>query len=522
MDKEKTCNLLKHSENLKFKLILESTIIGAVVGVMIVLHRILLGKVTNLFMWFYSNSKGNFLNIILLFLILILSGYIVGIMVKKVPLISGSGIPQVEGILMKKLKGSWFKVLINKFTGGLIALGAGLSLGREGPSVQMGASIGEGFAKIFKRVSVEERYLITSGASAGLSAAFNAPISGVMFALEEVHKNFSPLVLLSVMGSALMSDFVTRKLLGTAKSLNFVGVKVLDLKYYWLLIILGIIVGISGVIFNSGILKTQFIFKKSKLSTEIKVIIPFLITGVVGLTAPILLGGGHGLIMSLDKSSITLKMLLLFLLVKYLLTFIGFGSGTPGGIFFPLLVLGALIGNIFGIVAIDLFNIPSIYIINFIILAMAGNFASIVKAPITGIILICEMTGSFDHLLSLAIVCVIAYITSDIFKSEPIYESLLERCLESNNSKLEFNSARKSLLEVVIHIGCEIEHKKIKDVKWPEKCLIVAITRGGKEIIPSGDTTLLGGDYLTIMADEENSAYALDYVTDLTSNIKLL
>lgn len=522
MEKEKTCNLLKHTENLKFKLIAESTIIGAIVGVTIVLHRILLEKVTNVFMWFYSNSRGNLVNTILLFGLLIISGYVVGLMVKKVPLISGSGIPQVEGILMKKLKGSWLSVLINKFVGGLIALGAGLSLGREGPSVQMGASIGEGFAKIFKRVSVEEKYLITSGASAGLAAAFNAPISGVMFALEEVHKNFSPLVLLSVMASALMSDFITKTFLGVGKSLNFVGVKVLDLKYYWLLIILGIIVGISGVIFNSGILKTQSIFKKSKLSTEIKVIIPFLITGVVGLTAPILLGGGHELIMSLDKSSMTLKMLLLFLLVKYLLTFVGFGSGVPGGIFFPLLVLGALIGNIFGIVAVNVFDIPSIYILNFIILAMAGNFASIVKAPITGIILICEMTGSFDHLLSLAIVCIVAYVTSDLFKSEPIYESLLERCLQSGNDKFESNSSRKSLMEVAIHLGCEIEHKKIKDVKWPENCLIVSITRGGKEIIPSGDTTLLGGDYLTIMADEENSACALDYVTDLTSNIKLL
>ena len=253
MEKEKTCNLLRHTENLKFKLILESAIIGAIVGLTIVLHRVLLDKLSGLFLNLYTHSKGNLLDTIVLFGLLIISGYIVAIMVKKVPMISGSGIPQVEGILMKKLKGNWLSILVNKFLGGLLALGAGLSLGREGPSVQMGASIGEGFAKIFKRVSIEEKYLITSGASAGLAAAFNAPISGVMFALEEVHKNFSPLVLLSVMSSALMSDFVTKNLLGIGKSLNFVGVKVLDLKYYWLLIILGAIVGVSGVLFNSGI-----------------------------------------------------------------------------------------------------------------------------------------------------------------------------------------------------------------------------------------------------------------------------
>ncbi|MBC6002471.1 ClC family H(+)/Cl(-) exchange transporter [Paeniclostridium sp. NSJ-45] len=522
MDKERTCNLLRHTKNLKFKLILESAIIGALVGLTIVLHRILLKKLSAIFIAFYSYSKGNILSTGLVFGVLIISGYLVALMLKKEPMIGGSGIPQVEGILMQKLKGNWFGILINKFVGGLIALGAGLSLGREGPSVQMGASIGEGFAKIFKRVSVEEKYLITSGASAGLAAAFNAPISGVMFALEEVHKNFSPLVLLSVMSSALMSDFVTKNILGIGKSLSFVGVKPMDLKYYWLLIILGIAVGISGVIFNSGILKTQSMFKKSKLSTEIKVIIPFLITGFIGLTAPILLGGGHELIMSLGNDSITLKMLLLFLFVKFIFTFVCFGSGVPGGIFFPLLVLGSLIGNIFGIVATNVFDIPSMYILNFIILAMAGHFASIVKAPITGIILICEMTGSFDHLLALAIVCVVSYITSDLLKSEPIYESLLHRWIEKDSHKFTPSQVRKSLMEVVVQLGCEIDHKQIKDITWPENCLIVSITRGGKEIIPRGNTTLIGGDYLTIMANEENAACALDYVTSLTSNIKLL
>ena len=109
-------------------------------------------------------------------------------------MISGSGIPQVEGILTRNLKINWFSVLMYKFVGGLICLCAGLSVGREGPSVQMGACIGEGVSKNLKNLDNEEKYLITSGASAGLSAAFNAPLSGVMFALEEAHKNFSPLV----------------------------------------------------------------------------------------------------------------------------------------------------------------------------------------------------------------------------------------------------------------------------------------------------------------------------------------
>lgn len=521
MKKEKTSNLLRHADNFKFKLILESSIIGVIVGVMIIFHRLALSKLSKIFISFYEYSKLSPSRIIIMFLVLTALGYIVALMVKKEPMISGSGIPQVEGILTRKLKMNWLKVLINKFVGGLICLASGLSVGREGPSVQMGACVGEGFAKIFKRVSIEEKYLITSGASAGLSAAFNAPISGVMFALEEVHKNFSPLVLVSVMSSALIADFITKQILGVDPALHFVGVETMPLKYYWTLIIVGIVVGISGVIFNKGILKSQSIFKKSKLSTEIKVIIPFLITGVIGLTAPILLGGGHDLIMALGDSSLTLKILLLFLFVKFIFTFISFGSGVPGGIFFPLLVLGAIVGNIVGFIMINVFNVPSIYILNFIILAMAGHFASIVKAPITGIILICEMTGSFDHLLSLSIVVMIAYLTSDILRCEAIYESLLHRLLERGNYKFEATTHKKSLIDFVVHIGSDMEHKQIKDIKWPEKSLVVSINRGDKEIIPNGETKILGGDYLTIMISEENASIALEYITDLSTNILL-
>ncbi|MDG9688473.1 chloride channel protein, partial [Streptomyces sp. DH18] len=129
-------------------------------------------------------------------------------MVKNEPMISGSGIPQVEGVLLRELDMTWWKVILGKFFGGVLSIGSGLSLGREGPSVQLGAAIGQGFSKVFRRIKIEEKYLITSGASAGLAAAFNAPLAGAMFALEEVHKNFSPLILLSALSSALSADFI--------------------------------------------------------------------------------------------------------------------------------------------------------------------------------------------------------------------------------------------------------------------------------------------------------------------------
>ena len=343
-------NLLKTFHNHKYILILDSLLVGLIVGIVIVIYRLLASTLGELFIYIYSIGRDNVLLIPFIFLLLIALGYIVAKQVKKEPMISGSGIPQVEGILTRRLKMNWFRILYNKFIGGLICLGVGLSVGREGPSVQMGACIGEGISDKLKKLENEEKYLITSGASAGLSSAFNAPLSGVIFALEEAHKNFSPLVLLSAMIASLTADFVSKQFFGIIPSLRFEGMQPLPLKYYWALIILGIIIGISGVFFNKGTLTTQSLFKNSKLSTEVKIIIPFIVTGTIGIISPMLLGGGHSLIISLQQSNLTIITLLIFIIVKFLFTFISFGSGVPGGIFFPLLTLGALVGNVVGII----------------------------------------------------------------------------------------------------------------------------------------------------------------------------
>ena len=501
---DRVYNLLKRYQGYKYILIKDSLLVGLIVGIVIVIYRFLAAELGDLFINIYLQGRNNIILIPVIFIALILLGYIVAKQVKNEPMISGSGIPQVEGILTRRLKMNWFSILYNKFIGGLICLGVGLSVGREGPSVQMGACIGEGISHRFNKLDNEEKYLITSGASAGLSAAFNAPLSGVMFALEEAHKNFSPLVLLSAMIASLVADFLSKQFFGINPSLRFNSIVSLPLKYYWTLIILGVVIGISGALFNKGILKTQSMFKNSKLTTEIKIIIPFILTGVVGLISPILLGGGHELIISLQESNLTIIILLTFIVVKFLFTFVCFGSGVPGGIFFPLLTLGALVGNVVGLIAILYLGVPSIYLINFIVLAMAGHFAAIVKAPITAIILISEMTGSLEHLLSLSIVVLIAQLTSDLLKSHPIYESLLERLLAKGTNKYE-GSGKKTLLETVVHMNSEIEGKCIKDVLWPQNCLVVAITRGDIEILPNGSTEILAGDYLTFMTDQSSS-----------------
>ena len=186
-------------------------------------------------------------------------------------------------------------MLLAKLGGGIISLGCGLSLGREGPSIQLGAMTAKGFSRAAKRVKTEEKLLITCGASAGLSAAFNAPIAGILFALEEVHKHFSPELLLSSMAASITSDFVSRNVFGLTPVFSFHITHMMPLGTYGHVLVLGVIMGAMGVVYNTTLSKTQDLYGKIPWGT-VKLLIPFLLAGVFGFTYRSVLGGGHALV----------------------------------------------------------------------------------------------------------------------------------------------------------------------------------------------------------------------------------
>ncbi|MGY5240088.1 ClC family H(+)/Cl(-) exchange transporter [Clostridium tertium] len=518
MEGEKIKDILLQRKNMKFRLIIQGIIIGLITGGVIVLNRLGINKLYSVFIKFYAWGNKGIVNAILVIIALALIGLLVGLMVKREGMISGSGIPQVKGRVINKLKMNWLRILIYKFLGGLLALSAGLSLGREGPSVQIGASIGEGVAeKTYKKMPVKKEFLITAGASAGLSAAFNSPLSGIIFALEEIHRNFSPLVLLPAMAAAISADFISKNFLGMEPALNFSEMNAIPLKYYWILIILGVFTGILGVLFSKGIYLFQDIYSKlKKVPQEVKVMIPFVITAIVGLIAPMLLGGGHELILELTEGGQSILFLIIIYILKFLLLLVCFGSGVPGGIFLPMLLLGAIIGDVFGVLSIELLGVNSSFIINFIALGMAGYFVSVVKAPVTGIVLIMEMTGSFSHLLSLSVVVIISFITSELLRNEPIYEVLLERLLKRVGVSKEENDNKKAILEFVVEMESIVEGKFISEVDWPKDCLLVSIKRGDKEIIPRGSVKLISGDYIVVLVNIDKRASVIEEINGLT------
>ena len=235
-----------------------------------------------------------------------------------------------------------------------------------------------------------------------------------------------------------------------------------------------------------------------------KIIIPLLIAGVLAFTLPQVLGGGHKVVKVIEGQT-TLSFLIILLIFKFLFSIISFGSGAPGGIFFPLLILGCLIGAIYGNVVVNYFGVDNMYYYNFVILAMGGIFAAIVRAPLTGIILIAEMSGTLTQMLPIAMISFVAYIVANGLNSTPIYESLLHRLLAKENKQIHPRVEEKELISYLVQLGCLVEGKRVSDIKWPDKSLVVSIKRGDGEIIPKGDTNLYVGDLVIIMIDSNDN-----------------
>lgn len=507
MKEQKPYHELRLVKNLKYRLVWQGALIGVASGLTVSLYRWALNY-TEMFadkLYFWVRTTPWLTAIV--FPLLLIVGIAVGYLTESEPMIKGSGIPQVEGQVMGIFHITWWKVLLKKFLGGVLSIGAGLSLGREGPSIQLGAATGEGLSKALHRDETEQKYLLTCGASAGLAAAFNAPLSGMMFALEEVHKNFSLSVLLSAITSAVTADAVSKLFFGLNPVFDFGEIPPLPLWCYLVLPLLGILLGAGGWLYNKILLTFQKGYRKITLVKRPFVMaVPFLIAGAVGIFMPELLGGGHRIIHLLSEGNLLLSYLGLLLIGKFLFSMISFGGGAPGGIFFPLLVLGALLGAIFGQVSIAYFGIPSQYYVNFLLLGMVGMFTGIVRAPVTGIILIAEMSGAPAQMLPLAVVAVIAYLTADFLKSKPIYESLLENMRQSNQEKQECPTEEKVLLNFPVESGSRADGKTVMELRWPDNCLVVSILRGGEELIPRGDTRIQAGDYVMIMCPQNRQA----------------
>lgn len=427
-----------------------------------------------------------------------LSGWLTG---RFCPEAAGSGIPHVKGVLMHVRTIGWKRVLPVKFVGGVLAIGAGLSLGREGPTVQMGAAVGKAVADWLRLPRRSRGQLVAAGAGAGLAAAFNAPLAGFIFTLEELQREFSPLTYGTALIAAVVADIVTRGLLGQEASFHVRGYPMPSLLALPLFALLGGVAGLVGVLFNQSLLWT---LRRTNGFTRLprwgRAALVGLLAGVAVWLLPQATGGGHAtaeaLLSARYAAPAFFAFLALLLVAKFGLTVLSYAAGVPGGIFAPLLVLGAVLGLMTGQAGSLAFPALADTPAAFAVVGMAATFAAIVRAPLTGVVLILEMTNNYEQLFPLLVACMLAFIVAERFHNRPIYEALLEYDLERGGYTRNPQAEHPVTMELVVESHSAFDKRRVADLDLPGDCLMVLIRRGGREVFPAEDELLQAGDQL--------------------------
>lgn len=415
-------------------LALLTPIIGAAAGLIGALFRLVLMHADDLRNRLVGEAQySGIFGLILVMIACALAGYCAAWLVRRYsPVASGSGIPHVEVVIEGKLPPAPFRLLPVKFVGGVLAIGSGFALGREGPTVQMGASIADLVGTICRRGWVDRRILIAAGAGAGLATAFNAPIAGAMFVLEELVRRFEPRTAMVALGASATAISVSRVILGDAPDFTVEGLAYVEAGARPLFLVLGLLLGLGAILYNRTLLATMaFVDSFKSVPAEMRAAAIGAGIGALAFFYPNLVGGGDPLTQRALNGLDPFWLLSALILLRLILGSLSYAAGTPGGLFAPMLVLGAQVGLAFGLICQWAFPGLAIQPIGFAVVGMAALFTGVVRAPLTGIILVIEMTASVTMLLPMLMACFAAMFVGIITRNQPIYDSLRERLMRT-------------------------------------------------------------------------------------------
>ncbi len=372
------------------------------------------------------------------FAVLLALALIIRRIVRETPMISGSGIPQTELALAGRLSFVWWRVLLAKFAGSWLALFGGLALGREGPSIQMGGAVGAGFHTFWRPSEPEAKpslagspYLV-GGAAAGLAAAFGAPIAGVLFAFEEMKCPRTLPLLVASCAASLGAHVMVRGVFGMGRILPFADFPAPALSSYWIVALEGVVFGFLGVAYNRTLLWLHDAeARQTFVPDRWRAIPPLLCAGILALFAPQVIGGGESLIIAVGERGFALGMLVTLLVLKYLFAQYSTVAAIPGGLLMPILCLGALWGRVWAELPVAALAAHGLSAPDaaqsYVLFGMAGYFAATARAPLTGIMLVMEMSGAYACLPGSLLAGLVACRVADALRCPPVYDSLKAR-----------------------------------------------------------------------------------------------
>ena len=369
----------------------------------------------------------------LLFIFTVMILKTVNTMVQKFPTTSGSGLPQTKALLEKKMEyKSPLKNIFFKFCGGILSIASGLSFGREGSSVQMGSLTGYILGKTLKVENENENYLIASGAGAGISAAFTAPLASSILILESLrNNNTSELkkLTISTLLSGLCAGLIAVLFFPNSiySSINITKPELNDFAMLLIFISMALVFAIIGKLFSNMLIYIKVNYENFRIKHDRHYCLLALIICMITFLHPSLVGGNQAFTIEIihdDNFNIFNNIVIFSILAT--ITIISNATGFPGGIFIPLLSMGGIIGKIFCIILAEFDIVTFSSSGYFILIGMSVFFISVVRTPLTGFILITEITGNYDVMFPTLVVGILAYIFTELLKVKPLDDILYD------------------------------------------------------------------------------------------------
>ena len=500
---------MKRLKGRLINLIFSAFIFGAITGILTALVVILYKLVAKYVIDGSKNFYGFLASKLYLIPLIIIALYGIALLFsriyKKEPRTRGGGIPSSIALLRGIVTFKWLRTLIGVFFMSMTSFLIGVPLGNEGPSVLMGTAIGKGSVKtLAKKHPAWSRYSMTGGACAGFAVATGASVSGILFAVEEAHQRISPMILLVGAISVLFAQVVSEilcPLLHLSTSI-FPNLTLIDLgiKDAWLSLLVGAVIGLFAVAFLKyyHVINKFFNTKLKKTAHSVKIFLVFVLTLVFGLISFSFISTGHEIFSLLLEKNLMIYGLIILLLVRMTLTLFANTNKLTGGVFVPILALGAIMASIIGKGMETLFGLSNQYYTIIIVIGIASCISAMMKMPLTAIVFSMEALGCAGNVLHVIIAVAVSYIITEIFKVKGINDSIIYNMVKSQEETHE----RKIIdTHVVIKKGSFAENMHVKDILWPSNFFLLSIIPSKSrqvQIDQQGDKTFHEGDVLHI------------------------
>jgi H+/Cl- antiporter ClcA len=489
-------NRLTYVKNILIPCLVFSTAAGAGTGLLIFLFKWAASAVIGLSSTVYDAVREHPAYLPLLFLGALVLGLTAAFVLRKVPDCRGGGIPTSIAILRGLVTFHWLKSIVFVFGSAMLTYLCGVPLGNEGPSVQMGTAVGRG---IVRKHPAWDRYIMTGGACAGFAAATGSPLTGILFAFEEAHRRFTPMIVLTS-ATAVIAGSTVMKLLCSLADMEyalfaFPALEELPLPHFWTAAVVGLIVGFAAAVFTLAYRRIRHLVKNTLAGVPftVKIVSIFLLTACIGFISGECVGSGHHLVDELMEGHGVWYLLIVWFLVRAALLLFANNADVTGGLFVPTLAFGAILGGLCGDILTETGILPAEYYSVMVVIGIASFLGASSRTPFMALAFAAEALCGLSNLLPITIGVTAAYLVVETLGIPEFTEIVVE-------SKAEAEHAGKTakVINLYLHVAPDsfVVGKEIRDILWPPTCTVLSVHRNPDA--SHHEPGLCGGDILHV------------------------